>query len=96
MCDGRHRCAPTRSVEPAPRVGRPEKKMPTGVVKSYRGDRGFGFIKPDAGGADVFVHIHRCDDGVAGLEIGQRVRFEERVSKHSEKPEAYAVALLTE
>jgi CspA family cold shock protein len=70
--------------------------MPTGVVKSYRGDRGFGFIKPDAGGADVFVHIHRCDDGIVGLKIGQRVRFEERVSKHSEKPEAYTVALFTE
>ena len=68
--------------------------MPTGVVKYYRDDRGFGFIKRDAGGADVFVHIHCCDDGVENLKIGQRVRFEERISKHSEKPEAFAVELL--
>jgi cold shock protein len=68
--------------------------MPTGVVKYYRDDRGFGFIKRDAGGADIFVHIHCCDNGVDSLKIGQRVRFEERVSKHSGKPEAFAVALL--
>jgi len=68
--------------------------MPTGVVKYYKGERGFGFITPDAGGADIFVHIHCCENGIESLKIGQRVRFEERTSKHSGKPEAYAVALL--
>jgi cold shock protein len=68
--------------------------MPTGVVKYYRDDRGFGFIKRDAGGADIFVHVHGCDDGVDSLKAGQRVRFEERVSEHSGKPEAFAVVLL--
>jgi cold shock protein len=33
--------------------------MATGVVKYYRDDRGFGFIKRDAGGADFFVHVTR-------------------------------------
>ena len=68
--------------------------MATGVVKYYRDDRGFGFIKRDAGGADIFVHVHGCDDGVDSLKAGQRVRFEERTSKHSGKPEAFAVTLL--
>jgi CspA family cold shock protein len=68
--------------------------MPTGVVKYYKEERGFGFITPDAGGADIFVHIHCCENGIESLKIGQRVRFEKRTSKHSGKPEAYAVALL--
>jgi cold shock CspA family protein len=45
-------------------------------------------------GADIFVHVRGCDDSIAGLKIGQRVRFEERTSKHSGKPEAFAVTLL--
>jgi cold shock CspA family protein len=45
-------------------------------------------------GADIFVHVRGCDDSIAGLKIGQRVRFEERTSKHSGKQEAFAVTLL--
>ena len=63
-------------------------------MKYYKEERGFGFITPDAGGVDIFVHIHCCENGIESLKIGQRVRFEERTSKHSGKPEAYAVALL--
>lgn len=68
--------------------------MPTGVVKYYKDERGFGFITPDAGGVDIFVHIHCCDEGIENLKKGQRVRFEERISKHSGKSEAYDVSLL--
>jgi cold shock protein len=40
--------------------------MPTGRVKFFNTDRGFGFIIPDEGGADVFVHVH--DVEVAGMK----------------------------
>ena len=69
--------------------------MPTGIVKSYNSDKGFGFIRPDSGGGDVFVHISRCAEGLDELVQGQRVRFDEQQSR--KKPgqfEAVNVALL--
>jgi CspA family cold shock protein len=41
-------------------------KMPTGRVKFFNTDRGYGFIAPDGGGSDVFVHVH--DVEAAGME----------------------------
>jgi cold shock protein len=51
--------------------------MPSGRVKFFNTDRGYGFIAPDGGGSDVFVHVH--DVEAAGMKIliaGQLVAYE--------------------
>ncbi|WP_036260757.1 cold-shock protein [Methylocapsa aurea] len=52
--------------------------MPTGTVKWFNSTKGYGFITPDNGGADVFVHISAVERaGLNGLQDGQKVSFEE-------------------
>ncbi len=52
--------------------------MPIGTVKWFDSTRGFGFIAPDNGGADVFVHISAVERaGLSGLKDGQKVSFDE-------------------
>lgn len=51
--------------------------MATGTVKWFNATKGFGFIQPDAGGADVFVHITALQGaGLSSLNEGQRVSYE--------------------
>jgi len=51
--------------------------MATGTIKWFNEDKGYGFIKPDAGGSDVFVHHSGIDgDGFKTLEVGQLVTFD--------------------
>nr|WP_304438221.1 cold shock domain-containing protein [Cellulomonas sp. Root137] len=50
-----------------------------GVVARYDAERGFGFITPDAGGADLFVHVSVVR-GADALEEGDRVRYQVRQS----------------
>ena len=51
--------------------------MATGIVKWFNGTKGFGFIKPDDGGKDVFVHISAVEQaGLQGLNDDQKVSFE--------------------
>jgi cold shock protein len=51
--------------------------MATGVVKWFNGQKGFGFIQPNDGGSDVFVHISAVEKaGLSGLTEGQKVSFE--------------------
>lgn len=49
----------------------------TGSVKWFNATKGFGFIVPDQGGSDVFVHISAVEQaGLKGLNDGQKVEFE--------------------
>ena len=51
--------------------------IPTGKVKWFDARKGFGFIQPDGGGSDVFVHISAVErSGLSGLNEGQRVSFD--------------------
>ncbi|WP_061931134.1 cold-shock protein [Aureimonas sp. AU22] len=51
--------------------------MATGTVKWFNSDKGFGFIAPDDGGQDAFVHITAVQrSGLDGLADGQKVSFE--------------------
>ena len=56
--------------------------MATGIVKWFNPTKGFGFIQPDAGGADVFVHITAVQQaGLRTLNEGQKVTYELATNK---------------
>jgi len=51
--------------------------MATGTVKWFNSQKGFGFIQPDNGGADVFVHISAVEGaGLRTLNEGQKITYE--------------------
>jgi cold shock protein len=51
--------------------------MPIGTVKFFNAQKGFGFITPEGGGTDVFVHISAVEQaGLTTLNEGQRVSFD--------------------
>lgn len=49
--------------------------MPTGKVRYYDAEKGFGFLSKDDGGEDVYVRASALPDGVTGLRRGQKVEF---------------------
>jgi CspA family cold shock protein len=63
--------------------------MATGTVKWFNGQKGFGFIQPDDGGADVFVHISAVERaGLRDLREGQKVSYELTQDQRSGKSSA--------
>jgi CspA family cold shock protein len=53
--------------------------MPVGTVKWFNATKGYGFIQPESGGADVFVHISAVERaGLNGLAEGQKISYEEQ------------------
>ena len=63
--------------------------MTIGVVKWFNAQKGFGFIQPDDGGADVFVHISAVERaGMGTLHEGQKLSFELERDKRSGKNSA--------
>lgn len=66
----------------------------TGVVKWFNPTKGYGFIQPDKGGKDVFVHISALEKSkISRLEEGAKVSFE---TSSSEKGKVFAVNLKVE
>ena len=63
--------------------------MATGTVKWFNGQKGFGFIQPDDGGNDVFVHISAVERaGLGSLNEGQKVGYELERDQRSGKMSA--------
>jgi CspA family cold shock protein len=68
--------------------------MPNGTVKWFNSTKGYGFITPDNGGSDVFVHISAVERaGLNGLNDGQKVSFDEE--RDPKKGKTSAVNLKT-
>ena len=63
--------------------------MASGTVKFFNNDKGFGFITPDEGGNDVFVHITAVkDSGMEDLSDGQRIAFDTEPDRRGKGPKA--------
>lgn len=50
--------------------------MPVGTVKFFNEAKGFGFIQPESGGDDLFIHISNIDPSEGTLSEGQKVSYE--------------------
>ncbi len=60
--------------------------MQTGIVKFYNETKGYGFIQPDSGGKDVFVHATALERaGMRGLVEGQKVSFDVEADRRTGK-----------
>jgi CspA family cold shock protein len=61
----------------------------TGVVKFFNADKGYGFIKPDDGSGDIFVHVTAVEQaGLRALNEGQKIAYEIEPDKKGKGPKA--------
>jgi CspA family cold shock protein len=61
----------------------------SGTIKFYNAQKGYGFIKPDDGGKDVFVHVTAVERaGINNLDEGVRLSFETEPDKRGKGPKA--------
>lgn len=66
----------------------------TGTVKFFNSEKGYGFIKNDETGNDVFVHMTALNDGLKELQEGQKVSYEIETDPKSNKDRATNVSVL--
>jgi CspA family cold shock protein len=88
------RCGSARYPGQAPGISvRGESRMAEGTVKWFNSEKGYGFLAPDGGGADVFVHYSSIQSsGYRTLDEGQRVSFD--VEQGQKGPQATKVTPL--
>ncbi len=66
----------------------------SGTIKFFNVDKGYGFIKPDDGGKDIFVHITAVEQaGLQTLNEGQRVGYEIEPDKKGKGPKAVQLTI---
>nr|WP_292887840.1 cold-shock protein [Nisaea sp.] len=67
-------------------------QMPTGTVKFFKTDKGYGFITPEDGSRDVFVHVSAVQNsGLATISEGQKLNFE--VQEDARGPKAVNLSI---
>jgi len=65
-----------------------------GTVKFFNAQKGYGFITPDEGGSDVFVHVTAVErSGIGALDEGMRISFETEPDKRGKGPKAVNLEL---
>ncbi len=70
-------------------LGEAVTQTQNGTVKFFNFDKGYGFIKPDSGGPDVFVHVSALQSsGLEALNEGQRIAFDIEPDKKGKGPKA--------
>lgn len=75
-------------------LGRENNMSETGTIKFYNAEKGFGFIVPENGGSDIFVHVSAVQaSGLEGLEQDQKVSFETEPDNRGKGPKAVNISI---